>query len=373
MWEGLPDECDDGLISRSYGVLRRLIRRGGQPQCPRTPRSTSASGTPAGTKVQVTPDSDGPTDSSALRSSTWLGVRLVRSRLQRRCGRGDRACRRRAGGCRQVVEHAPCSVMVFREGHPASPAHLRGVLVGLDGSRGCMDALAMAQELAAALEARLVLCAAYPTGVAFAPPTSELRDELRANARSVVDAARRTVPGKPEIIEELGEGRARDVLLRACEHDAPAVLVLGRRGLGGFKRLLLGSTSRWLANHARARFSSPAAEGLHRPLRVCRSILAGDSGSAGGTGVVLRGAGCGAARRAPRDRDSCAGSERRIDVVVSGRMGVMAGLAILPVDPVDRGLVKVSGNGDADGREEAVFADRARGCRSGAAGRAPDP
>ena len=31
---------------------------------------------------------------------------------------------------------------------------------------------------------------------------------------SVVDAARRTVPGKPEVIEELGEGRARDVLLR---------------------------------------------------------------------------------------------------------------------------------------------------------------
>lgn len=150
----------------------------------------------------------------------------------------------------QVVEHAPCSVMVFREGDPASPAHLRSVLVGLDGSRGCMDALSIAQELAAALEARLVLCAAYPTGVAFAPPTSELRGELRAHARSVVDAARRTVPGKPEIIEELGEGRARDVLLRACEHHAPAELVLGSRGLGGFTRLLLGSTSRWLANHA---------------------------------------------------------------------------------------------------------------------------
>ena len=150
----------------------------------------------------------------------------------------------------QLVEHAPCSVMVFREGYPASPAHLRSVLVGLDGSRGSLDALAMAQELAAPLEARLVLCAAYPAGVAFAPPTSELRDEPRVHARSVVDAARRTVPGKPEVIEELGEGRARDVLLRACEHHAPAVLVLGSRGLRGFKRLLLGSTSRWLANHA---------------------------------------------------------------------------------------------------------------------------
>ena len=34
-----------------------------------------------------------------LRSSTWLGVRLVRSRSSGGVGRGDRACGRRAGGC----------------------------------------------------------------------------------------------------------------------------------------------------------------------------------------------------------------------------------------------------------------------------------
>ena len=36
---------------------------------------------------------------------------------------------------------------------------------------------------------------------------------------------------------------------------------------------------------------------------------------------------------------------------------VIAGPAVLPVDPVDPGLVEVGGDGDADGREEAVVAD----------------
>ena len=231
-----PGECAGNGLPASRGRGIRLATPAGQPQ-----------------GLRLRPLAGGllgrarPSGRSAHRRGERHRGRRDPDRLQRR---GD-ASRRAPGQCLLTGRRArPCSVMVFREGHPASPAHLRSVLVGLDGSRGCMDALAMAQELAAALEARLVLCAAYPTGVAFAPPTSELRDELRAHARSVVDAARRTVPGKPEIIEELGEGRARDVLLRACEHRAPAVLVLDSRGLGGFTRSLLGSTSRWLANHA---------------------------------------------------------------------------------------------------------------------------
>ncbi len=150
----------------------------------------------------------------------------------------------------QVVEHASCSVMIVREGHPAAPAHVRSIVVGLDGSSESLDALAVAGALAAPLGARLVLCAAYPASVAFAPPTTELRDELMHHAASIVEAARRTLPAEIDAIAELGEGRPRDVLLRASEAHAPALLAVGSRGLGGFTGLLLGSTSRWLANHA---------------------------------------------------------------------------------------------------------------------------
>ena len=163
----------------------------------------------------------------------------------------------------QVVEHASCSVMIVREGHPAAPAHVRTIVIGLDGSPESLEALAVAATLATPLGARLVLCTAYPASVAFAPPTTELRDGLRHHAVSIIDAARRTLPAEIEVVEELGEGRPRDVLLHASKVHAPALLAVGSRGLGGLTGLLLGSTSGWLSNHA----PCPVLIGRGRPRR----------------------------------------------------------------------------------------------------------
>jgi nucleotide-binding universal stress UspA family protein len=51
-------------------------------------------------------------------------------------------------------------------------------------------------------------------------------------------------------VEELVEGRAREQLVAASERHGPAVIVVGRRGVGGLKDLLLGSTSRGVVNTA---------------------------------------------------------------------------------------------------------------------------
>ena len=209
-----------------------------------------------------------PSGRSAHRRGDRHRGRRDPHRLQRR---GD-ASRRAPGQCLVTTRRArPCSVMVFREGYPASPAHLRSVLVGLDGSRGSLDALAMAQELAAPLEARLVLCAAYPAGVAFAPPTGELRDEPRVHASSVVDAARRTVPGKPEVIEELGEGRART---SCCEHAStthPRYSSSAAADSEGSSACCSAAPHGGWPTTRRARCSSPAADRLPRPVGVWRS------------------------------------------------------------------------------------------------------
>lgn len=150
----------------------------------------------------------------------------------------------------QVVDHAPCSLMVFHEGQPSTPAHVRSVVVGVDGSPGAADALAIGQQLAAALGAQLVLVNAYQVATALAPPTSELRSELRRYATGVLASARRTLGSDARVVEELHEGGARHVLVEACDRHEPSVLVVGTRGLGGFRGLLLGSTSRWVLNHA---------------------------------------------------------------------------------------------------------------------------
>lgn len=153
----------------------------------------------------------------------------------------------------QVLAHAPCSVMVFRDDSRSAPAaHARTVVVGMDGSASSRRALELAQALAAPLGAALVLVHAYDPHVPFvSEPTGAMRDELRRHAAAVLHEARQTVAAPLEVIEEaVAEGRAREQLVAACERHAPALLVVGSRGLGGFKTLLLGSTSRWAVHHA---------------------------------------------------------------------------------------------------------------------------
>lgn len=153
----------------------------------------------------------------------------------------------------QVLAHAPCSVMVFPEDGISDPAsRARTIVVGVDGSPSSHEALAVAQTLAAPLAATLVLLHAYDPHIPFAVITTEgMRNELRRHGRKLLDVARDTVTAPVDIVEEsLVEGHARDELVAACERRTPALLVVGSRGLGGFKELLLGSTSRWTANHA---------------------------------------------------------------------------------------------------------------------------
>jgi nucleotide-binding universal stress UspA family protein len=146
-----------------------------------------------------------------------------------------------------VVEHARCAVMVFQQGRASSPAHVRSVVIGVDGSPGATAAIAAGRWVATAFDARVVLLAAHESGAALARPTTELRSGV---AKEVLARARAAVGVDANVTEELSDGDARRALVDACERHGPSVLVVGTRGLGGFTGLLLGSTSRWVVNHA---------------------------------------------------------------------------------------------------------------------------
>jgi nucleotide-binding universal stress UspA family protein len=153
----------------------------------------------------------------------------------------------------QVLAHAPCSVMVFREDERSAPAaHARAVVVGIDGSDSSRHALELAEALAVPLGAALVLVHACDPHVPYvSEPTDAMRNALRRHAATVLHDARESVAAPLDVVEqEVVEGRAREALVAAGERHAPALLVVGSRGLGGFKELLLGSTSRWVADHA---------------------------------------------------------------------------------------------------------------------------
>ena len=152
-----------------------------------------------------------------------------------------------------VLQHAPCSVMLFPEREPASAVLVRTVVVGIDGSPSSAYALQVGQALAVALGATLMLAHVVdPKLPVTAHPPKAALGQMRTGGMRILHEARQSVSAAAEdVAEQLLEGRPREELVRASEQHGSAVLVVGTRGLGGFRELLLGSTSRWVVNNAR--------------------------------------------------------------------------------------------------------------------------
>lgn len=130
----------------------------------------------------------------------------------------------------------------------------RLVVVGIDGSRESEAALRFAVDEAKLRGALLrVVCAWEPSaagylGEAFSPTPDEFV-HAEHHAEDVLRAALQLLQGEPLEVEAVAEeGGPAGVLL---EQAAGAeLLVVGSRGLGRAKRLMLGSVSHHLAHHA---------------------------------------------------------------------------------------------------------------------------
>ena len=129
------------------------------------------------------------------------------------------------------------------------------VVVGIDGSGGSAYALDYAIKEAVAHGHRLRLVGAWeipPSVVTAGVASKEFYEEFeKQSARAVAYAIERAREVEPSLeCEELVvEGQAAKVLLASSE-DAD-LLVVGRRGYGTFREMLLGSVSRQLTVHAK--------------------------------------------------------------------------------------------------------------------------
>ncbi|HVU77855.1 MAG TPA: universal stress protein [Gaiellaceae bacterium] len=132
------------------------------------------------------------------------------------------------------------------------------IVVGVDGSEGGASALEFAAEEAALRKTPLRIVAAWEIPVAaygagsLAPPLDPATfDAFREAAEKVADEAAATVQRLQPSLEVETHVAAGQPAVALIEQGAAAdLIVVGRRGLGGFKSLLLGSVSQQVVHHA---------------------------------------------------------------------------------------------------------------------------
>ena len=129
------------------------------------------------------------------------------------------------------------------------------IAVGVDGSECAKEALTWALDEAALRGAAVIAVHAYqipmvvPTagGLAYSLPDIDFESE----ARQLLDNVIKEVTGGAEnvtIERRVVERGAAEALIRAS--GAADLLVVGSRGLGGFRGLLLGSVGHQCVQHA---------------------------------------------------------------------------------------------------------------------------
>ncbi len=157
-----------------------------------------------------------------------------------------------------LVSRAPSPVLVVRqkEGKSWNPT-IRHILVATDGSKSATRAVAISANLAKTLAADLTALHVVHLSPfiysAVDAPIDEIEEEARREGEKAVKEA-------ATLAEDVGVKTTRKILADT-QPPVPAIttyarkndvdlIVLGTRGLGGFKKLVLGSVASGVLNYA---------------------------------------------------------------------------------------------------------------------------
>ena len=130
-----------------------------------------------------------------------------------------------------------------------------GIVVGVDGSGHSRKALERAANEAAAHHVPLTVLVVHQAvrdvygSASHYPDDAALTEKAKEAAQAETDQVLAALGAKPASVTVTAvHGLPADELVKASE--GADMLVLGRRGMGGFARLLMGSVSSQVAQHA---------------------------------------------------------------------------------------------------------------------------
>ncbi len=124
-------------------------------------------------------------------------------------------------------------------------------VVGVDGSEASVEALRQAQRLAAPVGAKVLATAYWDDPQVYAGYVAMGIDRFEERVEMVLNEALEKAFGEhlpPNVIPRVVRGHPRDSLIDASRHAD--MIVVGRRGHGGFGGMLLGSVSSACVAHA---------------------------------------------------------------------------------------------------------------------------
>lgn len=162
--------------------------------------------------------------------------------------------------------------------HPTD--RTRPVVVGVDGSSGAEAALRYAIEEARRRGAALRIVGAWFVSssayMGVPLPTNFVEDSERAAATSI-ERSLEAVGRPADVPLETVIARGQPAAVLVAQAATADVLVVGSRGLGGFRELLLGSVSQACVHHALCPVivvPDPARQPIRHEVRVPAEVTA---------------------------------------------------------------------------------------------------
>jgi nucleotide-binding universal stress UspA family protein len=132
----------------------------------------------------------------------------------------------------------------------------RNILVAIDGSPDSDQALAQAIDLAESEHSRLTLFSAVvmpPAGAYIGGGGSvaaTLARDAEAETQTILRTAAQRVPDRVSLSTVLSSDPVRPALIHQIKQGAHDVVVMGSRGRGAVRSVLLGSVSHYVLHHS---------------------------------------------------------------------------------------------------------------------------